>query len=288
MNADAVSAGAMEVQRVAVVGGGLMGSGIAAVLVSAGYQVALFDPLERARQHAAGRVAKSAGDEGAAARFSVRAELPAAVSDADLVIEAVPEVISLKREIFGLLDEHAPPQAVLATNTSELSVTMIAAATSRPESVVGMHWFNPPERMRLIELVRGVRSSERALATAAAVAEAATKTVVTVLDRQGFVTTRAVAALLVEGGRIFEEGVASLEDVDAAVRLGLNHPMGPLELADYIGLDTVLLIADSLTEAYGDRFRPPQSLRKLVEAGRLGRKAGGGYYDYDESGNKER
>lgn len=274
------------VDRVAVVGGGLMGSGIAAVLVAAGYRVALFEPQPAARERTAARVAKrAAGNDGSGA-FTATAELAAAVSSADLVIEAVPELIDLKREIFAQLDELAPASAVLATNTSELSVTLIAAATARPQAVVGMHWFNPPERMQLVELVRGVRSSPEALATATTVAERAGKTVVTVLDRQGFVTTRAVAALLVEGGRIYEEGVASLGDIDAAVRLGLNHPMGPLELADYIGLDTVLLIADSLSEAYGDRFKPPQSLRKLVEAGRLGRKSGGGYYDYDEMGSK--
>lgn len=273
-----------EVERVAIVGGGLMGSGIAAVLVAAGYRVALYDPDKAARERATARVAKSAAQAGAAQRFAVHGELPAALTAVDLVIEAVPEIIDLKRELFAQIDVSAPAHAVLATNTSELSVTRIAAATKRPEAVVGMHWFNPPERMQLVELVRGVNSSQAALATVKAVAERCGKTVVSVTDRQGFVTTRALAALLVESARILEEGVASLEDIDAAVRLGLNHPMGPLELADYIGLDTMLLIADSLVEAYGDRFRPPQSLRKLVEAGRLGRKSGGGYYDYDENG----
>ena len=263
-----------------------MGSGIAAVLVAAGYRVELYDPEAVARERSRARVGKLAGDAAAKERFSAHAELAAAVAAVDLVIEAVPEVIELKRELFARIDEHAPAGATLATNTSELSVTLVAAATARPESVVGMHWFNPPEKMRLVELVRGVRSSPQALATASAVAERCGKSVVTVEDRQGFVTTRAVAALLVEGARIMEEGVASLADIDTAVRLGLNHPMGPLELADYIGLDTVLYIADSLTAAYGERFRAPQTLRKLVEAGRLGRKSGGGFYDYDEAGTR--
>lgn len=274
------------VDAVALVGGGLMGSGIAAVLVGAGYRVDLFDPSTGARDRATARVAKAAGEAAASERFTTHHELASAVAAADLVIEAVPEVLDLKRELFTQIDAHAPAGATLASNTSELSVTLIAAATDRPEAVVGMHWFNPPERMRLVELVRGVRSSNGALATAGEVARRCEKTVVTVEDRQGFVTTRAVAALLVEGARILEEGVASLHDVDAAVRLGLNHPMGPIELADYIGLDTVLYIAESLTEAYGERFRPPQTLRKLVEAGRLGRKSGAGYYDYDAQGKK--
>lgn len=263
-----------------------MGSGIAAVLVGAGYRVELFDPSADARERAAARVAKTAGEAGAKERFAAHGELAAAVAAADMVIEAAPEVLDLKRELFSQIDAHAPSGATLASNTSELSVTLIAAATARPEAVVGMHWFNPPERMRLVELIRGVRSSPEALAAATEVAERCEKTVVSVEDRQGFVTTRAVAALLVEGARILEEGVASLHDVDAAVRLGLNHPMGPLELADYIGLDTVMYIAESLTEAYGERFRPPQTLRKLVEAGRLGRKSGAGYYEYDEAGRK--
>ncbi len=268
---------APAVRRVAVVGAGLMGSGIAAVLVASGFEVTVFDTSQGALERARARAAKAAPDRAAALRLSTHLE--DAVRDADLVIEAVPELIELKREVFARMDAAAKPEAYLTTNTSELSVTAIAAATARPERVVGMHWFNPPERMRLVELVRGVRSAAPALGAAAAVAEACGKTVVTVEDRQGFVTTRVVAAVLLEGARLLEEGVASREDIDTAVRLGLNHPMGPLELADYIGLDTVLLIADAMAEAYGDRFRAPQSLRKLVEAGKLGRKSGGGYYE---------
>ncbi len=269
--------GVAEVRRVAVVGAGLMGSGIAAVLLRAGYAVDVYDTAAGALERARARAAEHAGES--AAPLATHEDLAAAVGRADLVIEAVPEVLELKRELFARLDAAAPAGAWLATNTSELSVTAIAASTSRPERVVGMHWFNPPERMRLVELVRGVRSSPEALAAARAVAESCGKTVVTVEDRQGFVTTRVVAAVLLEGARLLEEGVASREDIDAAVRLGLNHPMGPLELADYIGLDTVLLIADAMAEAYGERFRAPQTLRRLVEAGRLGRKAGGGFYD---------
>lgn len=269
----------MTIERVAVLGAGTMGSGIAAQLVLSGYAVELFDPDTAALERASQRVAKRTADQdGAGSAPGLHREVGPAVEDADLVIEAAPEVMELKRSLFAQVDAAAPARAVMATNTSELSVTFIAAATGRPEAVVGMHWFNPPERMKLIELVRAVRTSDQTLAAAREVAERCGKTVVTVEDRQGFVTTRVVAAVLLEGARLLEEGVASRDDIDTAVRLGLNHPMGPLELADYIGLDTVVYIAESLTEAYGDRFRAPQILRRLVEAGRKGRKSGGGFY----------
>lgn len=272
----------MDIDRVGVIGAGTMGSGIAALLVMHGFRVELFDPDGSALERARDRVAKrTVDDPGRLALLGLHESLPAAVAEADLVIEAAPEIMALKRELFAEIDAAARAGAVLASNTSELSVTYMAAATTRPADVVGMHWFNPPERMKLVELVRGVRTGAAALDTARTVAERCGKTVVTVEDRQGFVTTRVVAALLLEGARILEEGVASREDIDTAVRLGLNHPMGPLELADYIGLDTVLFIADSLADAYGDRFRAPQTLRKLVEAGMLGRKSGAGYYEVE-------
>lgn len=270
---------------IAVIGAGIMGGGIAALLATNGYETRLYDPQPAALEHAHARARKLAArgaEAGAepAVRLSLHSELAAAAAGADLVIEAVPEKLDLKRAIFAELDALCRPGCVLATNTSELSVTAIGAATSRPQDVVGMHWFNPPERMQLVELVRGAVTGDEALAVARAVAEACGKTCVTVADRQGFVTTRAVAVLMLEGIRMLEEGVAGREDIDTAIRLGLNHPMGPLELADYIGLDTVLLIAESLREALGDSFRPPQTLRKLVESGRLGRKSGAGFYDY--------
>lgn len=272
--------------RIAVIGAGTMGSGIATLLLMHGYHVDLFDPSEAALERARTRVAKRNDEAIMRANFSSHAELKAAVEAADYVIEAVPEKLELKRDIFRQLDTHAPAHAILATNTSELSVTAIASVTKRPEKVIGMHWFNPPERMKLIEIVLALQTSDETLAVTKELAEQCDKTTVTVIDRQGFVTTRALAALLTEGVRMLEEGIATKEDIDTAVRLGLNHPMGPLELADYVGLDTMLYIGESMTEAFGERFRPPQTLRKLVEAGRLGRKSGEGFYQYERESKK--
>ena len=255
-----------------------MGGGIASVLAGHGFSVRLYDPLPAALERAAARVRRTS----ATAELVLTSELEEVASGCGLVIEAVPEELELKRRVFEVLDRTAPPEAVLATNTSQLSVTALAAATTRPSAVVGMHWFNPPERMRLVEVVRTVMVSPSALARVREVSEACGKTVVEVADRQGFVTTRALAALLLEAMRTLDEGVADAADIDTAVQLGLNHPMGPLALADHVGLDVMLAIADSLSEAYGERFRAPQGLRKLVEAGRLGRKSGQGYHVHEK------
>ncbi len=263
--------------RIAVVGAGTMGSGIASVLAQHGFALRLHDPSVAALERAATRVGKRAAD----ADLELSDELETAASGCALVIEAVPEDLALKRRVFEVIDRTAAAGVVLATNTSQLSVTALAAATTRPQAVVGMHWFNPPERMRLVEMVRTVMVAPAALAQVRALAEACGKTVVEVADRQGFVTTRLLAASLIEAMRMHEEGVAEAPELDTAVELGLNHPMGPLALADYVGLDVMLAIAEALTEQLGERFRPPQGLRKRVEAGRLGRKAGHGYHRYD-------
>lgn len=271
----------MNIKTIAVMGAGTMGSGIAALCLMSGYFVNVYDPFEASLEKAKSRCLKRTDEVTVASKLKLSYDIETAAKDADYVIEAVPEKIELKRELFAKLDAVAKPHTILATNTSELSVTAIAGATQRPDKVIGMHWFNPPERMNLIEIVRAVQTSDETLNITKDISKQCGKTTVVVRDSQGFVTTRALSALLIEAMRMLEEGVASPQDIDTAIKLGLNHPMGPLELADYVGLDTMLFIADSMTEAMGERFRAPQTLRKLVEAGRLGRKTGRGFYTYE-------
>jgi 3-hydroxybutyryl-CoA dehydrogenase len=211
-------------------------------------------------------------------RFSTAIEEAAA--DADLVVEAVPENLELKRSIFATLAQCAPAHAILATNTSNLSITAIAAATDSPQRVIGMHWFNPPPVMRLIEIVRGMLTSDETLESVLRVAERLGKETVVAKDAQGFITTRLASIFVAEAFRMLDEGVGTKEDIDKAIKLGLNHPMGPFELIDLTGLDTSLFVAEALTDAHGDRFRPSTTFRNMVRAGRTGRKAGKGMYDY--------
>jgi len=269
------------IKKITVLGAGTMGSGIAALCLKNGFEVTIFDPFEAALEKAKARCLKRSDEETVANKLQLSTELIIAAKDADFIIEAVPEKLELKRSIFADLDEITAEHCILATNTSELSVTAIAGATTRAQKVIGMHWFNPPERMELIEIVMAVQTSKDTLAVTQKLSHAVGKTTVVVKDRQGFVTTRALASLLLEAMRMLEEGVASKEDIDTAIKLGLNHPMGPLELADYVGLDTMLLISESMNHSLGERFLAPQSLRKLVEANHLGRKTGQGFYKYE-------
>jgi len=282
----------LEISKIAVLGAGQMGSGIAQVASASGYEVSMLDVSEEVLEKGmesisssltrfvkAGKI-KQGEVEGILGRISTTAVMAEAVKGAQLVIEAVPENLKLKKNIFSELGVLCEEETILASNTTELSITDIASATTCPDRVIGMHWFNPAPIMKLIEIVAGVDTSEKTIQAIQIVSRKMGKETVLVKDAQGFVTSRVLAAHMTECMRVLEEGVASAEDIDKAVKLGLNYPMGPFELADYVGLDTLLFASEGLTEAFGDRFRPPQVMRKLVEAGHLGRKTGRGFYNY--------
>lgn len=283
-----------EIRRVAVLGAGTMGHGIAQVAAMAGYDVALRDTtrelvdrgLDRIRQNLDEGVerGKVSPEERAAAldRLRGETELGAAVEGADLVIEAVPERFDLKVEVFRELEAHVPADAILATNTSSLSVTDLQLTTSRPERVLGLHFFNPVHIMKLVEVIRGKRTGEAELDAAVAFARAIGKEPIVVNDSPGFASSRLGVALGLEAMRMLEEGVASAEAIDKAMELGYRHPMGPLRLTDLVGLDVRLDIANYLYEKLGsESFRPPEILKRLVAEGKLGRKAGQGFYTWE-------
>lgn len=284
----------MQIQRITVIGAGTMGHGIAGQAALCGFDVILND-LDQTRISsgvaairktwakgvARGKVEQSAVDA-AGGRLSEATDLAAAVAEADLIIEAVPESLELKRSIFARVDAIAPANALLATNTSSLPVTEVAAATKRPEQVIGMHFFNPVAVMKLLELVRGEFTSEATVAAARAVGERLRKETIVVIDAPGFATSRLGICLGNEAMRMFEEGVASAEDIDKAMTLGYRHPIGPLALTDLVGLDVRLAISEHLYRELGtDTFRPPRILKRMVRAGKLGRKSGQGFYTYD-------
>ena len=287
-----------QVTRVAVIGAGIMGAGIAQLAATAGFEVAIFDAdqeqLVRARLQAEASLAKLEAkgivnnDVSIAAlqRLHPSGSVSAAAEGADLVIEAVVERLAVKQAIFAEAAVVAAPHALLATNTSQLSVTAIGSAVpAAGERVVGMHFFNPPVLMRLVEIVAGLESSSATIATAKSFAESLGKeTVVCKKDSPGFLTSRIAAIVRLECMRMLEEGVGRAEDIDRALCLGLNFPIGPLELGDRNGHDTFLLAAESMASTLGERFRPTVGLRNMVAAGRLGLKTGRGIYQYDEHG----
>lgn len=278
----------------AVIGAGLMGAGIAQVAAQAGWRVSLRDVDAAALDRGRGMIEASlqrfvakgsiepAAAQAALDRIAVTVELAEAVDGAELVVEAIFENLAAKRELFAELDRLAAPRAVLATNTSALPITQIAAATARPEQVVGTHFFSPVPMMRLCELVRGYRTSDATLQAARTFAEQLGKTCVVVnRDVAGFVTTRLVVALAVEAVRLVEAGVVSAEDVDTACRLGFGHPMGPLQTMDLAGVDIMAHAAGNIYAATQDeKFFPPETLSRMIAAGDLGRKSGRGFYDY--------
>ncbi|MFB4196084.1 3-hydroxyacyl-CoA dehydrogenase family protein [Streptomyces carpaticus] len=280
-------------RNLAVVGAGLMGSGIAQVAATGGWTVTLVDTTEQALARGrdgieaslekfVGKGKLSEEDAGAAlGRISTGTALDAA-AEADFVVEAVFEQADIKRDIFATLDGLVKDTTVLASNTSAIPITKLAAATSRPERVVGTHFFSPVPMMALCELVRGRHTSDETLATARAFAESAGKTCIVVnRDVAGFVTTRLISALIVEAAKLHESGVATAEDIDLACKLGFGHAMGPLATADLTGVDVLTHATENIyTESRDEKFAPPESMRRMVDAGDLGRKSGRGFHTY--------
>jgi 3-hydroxybutyryl-CoA dehydrogenase len=281
-----------EVRTIAVIGAGIMGRGIAHAAALGGYRTILEDILPTTLRKAEGeiranldkavelgKVTKAGADE-AMNRLEYASSVEQAAREADLVIEAVPEEMESKLEIFTLLDKVCRPTTMIASNTSSLSITEISSVTYRAPRCVGMHFFNPVHKMKLLEIVRALETDDETLAAAVAVGQRMGKEVVVIREAPGFITSRINALIGNEAFYMLQEGVASPQDIDKAIKLGLNHPMGPFEMVDLVGLDTRLHILEYLHKTLGEKFRPAPLMVQYVKAGRLGRKSGRGVYDY--------
>jgi len=279
--------------KVAVIGAGTMGNGIAQTFATFGHQVTLIEVAQDGLDRGLATIRKSLDrfvkkekmtQEETDAIFnniSGSLDMEGAVADVDMVVEAVFENEQVKKDIFTRLDKAAPAGCILASNTSSISITSIASVTSRPEAVVGMHFMNPVPLMKLVELIKGEKTSDEVVAKTKAIAEAIGKTVGVSEDYAGFVANRILMPMINEAAFTLYEGIATREDIDTIMKLGMNHPMGPLTLADFIGIDVCVNILDYLYEQFGDpKFRCAPNMRRMVEAGKLGRKSGEGFYDY--------
>ena len=290
----------MEIKEIGVLGAGIMGSGIAQVAAQSGFSVSMVDieddalkdgmeKIERSLQRfkEKGKISQAEANE-TIARIRMSKDMEAGMGGVDIVIEAVPEILELKKQIFGQLDQICPEKTILATNTSSLSISEIASATKRPGKVVGMHFANPVPIMVGVEVIQGLETSQQTLADIYTLAERLGKVCYKAKDFPGFVGNRMLMSMLNEAFRVLWQGISSAEDIDLNCKLSFRHPMGPLELADFIGLDTVLYILEYLHREIGERYRPCPLLKQLVTAGQLGVKTKKGVYDYTNGEKKPR